>query len=242
MIKTRTHIKLLRRLGIALIFLPELITTPFGVALVLVSRYLSRRREASQNNRLREMVKYYLAHTRRFSDDADGKSSAPGPVKRYTRSEEHVIPRQYTGSRSFEANLAPSVWQSWRDMRGRTVHHTIDMQSLSERYKAGDSLKVESGWSNTSGRAEKVIYHTINMEWLSRCYEGEDSAVAHSNWARTSGAVEEVTHHSVNMRLLSQRYKTGNVGQVEVKHHTINMALLRQRYGSAMYKMALKAP
>jgi hypothetical protein len=242
MIRARTHVKFLRRLGIALIFLPELITTPFGVALVLVARHLAKRHEASMNKRLREMVKYYLAHTRRFSGDADGESSAPGSVKRYTRSEEHLIPWQYTGSRSFESNLAPSVWQSWRDMRSRTVHHTIDMQSLSRRYKAGDSFKVESGWPDTTSRAEKVIHHTINMEWLSRRYESEDSAVAHSNWARTSGAGEGVTHHSINMRLLSQRYETGNVGQVEVKYHTINMALLLQRYGSAMYKMALKAP
>ena len=90
MIVGRTRVKFLRHLGIALIFLPELITTPFGVALVLVARYLARRREASQNKRLREMVKYYLAHTGRFSGDADGKSSAPGSVKRYTRSEEHT--------------------------------------------------------------------------------------------------------------------------------------------------------
>ena len=127
-------------------------------------------------------------------------------------------------------------------MRGRTVHHTMDMQSLSGRYKAGDSFKVESGWSDTSPRAEKVIHHTINTEWLSRRYEGQDSAVAHSSWARTSGAGEGVTHHSLNMRLLSQRYNTGGVGQTKVKYHTINMALLRQRYGSAVsYTMALKA-
>jgi hypothetical protein len=241
MIGARTLVKLLRRLGIALIFAPEPFTTPFGVALILLSRHLSRRREASLNNRLREMVKYYLAHTRRFSDDADGKSSAPGSVKRYTRSEEHMIPRQYTGSRSFEANLAPSVWQSWRDMRGRTVHHSIDMQSLSRRYKAGDSFKVEPGWPDTSRRAKKVIHHTINMEWLSRCYEGQDSAVAHSSWARPSGAGEGVVQHSVNMGLLSQRYETGGSGQAKVKYHTINMASLLQRYGSAMYTMALKA-
>lgn len=242
MIVGRTRVKFLKRLGIALIFLPELITTPFGVALVLVARHLAKRHEASMNKRLREMVKYYLAHTRRFNGDADGKSSAPGSVKRYTQSEERPIPRQYTGSRSFEANLAPSVWQNWHDMRDRTVHHTMDMQSPSRRYKAGDSFKVESGWPDTSRRAEKVIHHTINREWLSRRYESANSAVAHSNWARTSGAGEGVTHHSVNMSLLSQRYKTAGIGQTKVKYHTINMALLRQRYGSAVnYTTALNA-
>jgi hypothetical protein len=234
MIEGRTHIKFLRRLGVALILSPELITTPFGVALVLVARYLAKRREASQHNRLREMVKYYLAHTGCFGDDADGQSSVLGPVKHHTQREECLIPQRYTGSRIFEATLAPSVLQNWQDMRGRTVHHTTDIQSLSGRYKAGDSFKVESGWSNTSYRAEKVIHHTINTEWLSRCYEGAGSAVAHSNWAHTSGVGEGVTHHSVNMGLLSQRPNTGSVGQVKVKHHNINMTPLRQRYGSAV--------
>jgi hypothetical protein len=234
MIVGRTRVKFLKRLGIALIFLPELITTPFGVALVLLSRYLSRRHEASQNNRLQEMVKYYLALTRRFSDDADGESSAHGPVKRYNRNEEHVILGQITGSRSLEANSAPSVRQSMRDVRDGTVHHAMDVQGPSRRYKAGDSFKVDSGWSDTSRRAEKTIHHTINREWLSRRYESENSAVAHSSWAHTSGAGEGVTHHSINMRLLSQRYNMGSVGQPKVKYHTINRALLLQRYGSAV--------
>jgi hypothetical protein len=234
MIGTRTRVKFLRRLGIALIFLPELITTPFGVALVLVARYLSRRREASQNKHLREMVKYYLAHTGHFSGDADGVSSALGSAKRHTQSEEQLIPQQYTGSRSFEANSAPSVRQSMRDVRDGTVHHTLDMQGPSPRYKAGNSFKVESGWFDISHRAENVIHHTINREWLSRRYEGEGSAVAHTNWARTSGAGEGVTHHSINMRLLSQRYNIASIGQTKVKYHTINKALLQQRYGSAV--------
>jgi hypothetical protein len=233
MIMGRTHIKFLRRLGVALILSPEFITTPFGVALVLIARYLAKKHAASLNNRLREMVEYYLAHTGRFGDDADSQSSVLGSVTRYTLSEERAILGQITGSRGFEANLAPLVLQNWHDMRGRTVHHTMDMQSFSGHYKAGNSFKVESGWSNTSSKAGKVIHHTINREWLSQCYEGA-SAVAHSSWAQTSGAGERVTHHSINMSLLSQHYNTGSVGQVKIKHHNINMSLLRQRYGSAV--------
>jgi len=233
MIEGRTHIKFLRRLGVALTLSPEFITTPLGVALILVARYLSKRREASQNNRLQEMVRYYLAHTEHFSDDADGQSSALGSATRYTLSEERAILGQITGSRSFEVNLAPSVWQNWQDMRHRTAHYTTDMQSFSGHYKAGDSFKVESGWSNTSSKAGKVIHHTINRVWLSQNYEGANT-VAHSSWAHTSGAAEGVTHHSINMSLLSQQYNTGSVGQTKVKPHNINMSLLRQRYGSEL--------
>jgi hypothetical protein len=191
------------------------------------------------NKRLRGTVEYYLVHTRHFSDDAASESSAPGPVERYARSEERLIPCQYAGGCSFEANLAPSVSQNWHDMRNRTVHHTIDMQSLSGRYKAGDSFKVESSWSDPSHRAEEVIHHTVNREWISRRYEGTDSAVAHSSWVRTPGVGERVAQHSVNMSLLSQRYKTGSVGQTKVKYHTINKTLLLQRYGSAVSSMTV---
>jgi hypothetical protein len=242
MIGHRTSVRLLRRLGVALIVAPEPFTTPFGVTLIFLARYLSRRREASMNKRLRETVEYYLAHTMCFGAVAEGKSSAPGSAKRHTQSKEQLIPQQYTGSRSFEANLATSVWQNWSDMRDRTVHHAMDMRSPSGRYQAGDSFKVESGWADTSRRAEEVIHHKINMKRLSQRYEGQGSTVAHSSWAGTYGAGEGVTHHSVNMKLLSQRYETGSVRQMQVKYHTINMALLRQRYGSAVtYTMALKA-
>ena len=233
MIKAKTSIKLLRHLGIVLIALPEPIITPFGVALVLASRYLSRRLEASLNKRLRETLKDYLAHFKRFSDDADGESSAPVRVKRYTQSEEHLIPWQYKGSRSVEASPRPSVWQSWHDTRDDIVHNTADMESLSRRYKADDSSKIESDWSGTSSTAEKVIHHTINMESLSRRFKGEDSSGADFNSARTSGTVAGVVQHDVNRRLLSQRYETDGVGPVKVRYHTVNMASLLRRYGSA---------
>jgi hypothetical protein len=233
MIKAKTGIKVLRRLGITLIALPEPVTTPFGVALVLLSRYLSRRLEASQNNRLRETVKYYLAHASRFSDYVDSESRAPGSVKLLSPSKEPAILGQITGSRSFAAN--PSVRQGRRDIQDGTANYTRDMQSLSRRYKAGNSF------SNTSARTEKVIYHTINVEWLSRRYESA-GAVAYSSWACTSNAVEGVTHHSVNMKSLSQRYKTGSARQTKIRYPATNMALVQQRYGSVVsYTMALRA-
>jgi len=225
MIGASTHIRVLKHLGIALIFAPEPFTTPFGVAFILVARHLSRRLEASRDRRLREMVHYYLAHSSLLSPDADGKSGTPGPVKRHGLSEERPILGQITGSRSFEANS--SVRKGRQGMREGAASRTTNMQSLSRRYKYDDGL------SNTSTRTQKVIHHTIDIEWLSRRYESANSAVAHSSWTTTSGGVEGVTHHSVNMGLLSQHCGTGSFGQAKAKSHTINVAQLRQRYGSA---------
>jgi len=224
-INTRTYIRLLRHLGIALIFAPEPFTTPFGVACILAARHLSKRHEASVNNHLRETVQYYLAHTGHLSDYADSASCGPGPSKRPRLSEERPILGQITGSRSFEAK--PSVRSGRQGMQESRTGHTNDMQSPSPRYKYGDGL------CDTSTGSQKVIHHTIDMEWLSRRCESTSIAVAHSSWGTTSGGMEGVTHHSINMGLLSQHYGTGNVGQAKAKSHTINTAQLRQRYGSA---------
>ena len=245
MIKAKTSIQLLRHLGIVLIVLPEVITTPFGVVLVLTSRYLSRRLEASLNKRLQETLKYYLAHFKRFSDDADGESSAPSRVKRYTQSEKHLISWQYKGSRSFDATPSPLVWQSWRDTRDDIVHHTVDIESLSRRYGIRDGSKVEPGdshWEVTSGSTKKLMHHSIDMQMFSRRYKADDSSKIESDWSDTSSSAEEVIHHTVNMESLSRRYKgndsTGadsnwvsTSGTVEgVAHHSLHMRLLSQCY------------
>jgi len=245
MIKAKTSIQFLRHLGIVLIVLPEVITTPFGVVLVLASRYLSRRLEASLNKRLQETLKYYLAHFKRFSDDADGESSAPSRVKRYTQSEKHLISWQYKGSRSFDATPSPLVWQSWRDTRDDIVHHTVDIESLSRRYGIRDGSKVEPGdshWEVTSGSTKKLMHHSIDMQMFSRRYKADDSSKIESDWSDTSSSAEEVIHHTVNMESLSRRYKgndsTGadsnwvsTSGTVEgVAHHSLHMRLLSQCY------------
>ena len=234
MVTTRAYIRLLRHLGIALIFAPEPFTTPFGVACILAARHLSKRHEASVNNHLRETVQYYLTHTGHFSDYVDGASCGPGPSKRPRFTEERPILGQITGSRSFKAE--PSVRKGRQGMRESSASHTIAVQSPSPRYKYGDGL------SDTFTRAQKVIHHTIDREWLSRRYESASTAVAHSSWTTTSGGVEGVTHHSINMGLLSQHYGTGNVVQAEAKSPTIKIARLRQRYGSAAsYTMVHRA-
>ena len=224
-VNTRTYVRLLRHLGIALVFAPEPFTTPFGVACILAARHLSKRHEASINNHLRETIQYYLAHTGHFCDHVDGAPCGTGPSKGPRLGEERPILGQITGSRSFEARL--SVRKGSQSMRESRASRTSDMRSPSPRYKYGDGL------SDASTGSQKVIHHTIDTEWLSRRYESASIAVAHSGWATISGNMEGITHHLIDIGLLSQRYGTGNVGQAKAKSHTINIAQLRQRYGSA---------
>jgi hypothetical protein len=224
MANTGTYVRLLRHLGIALIFAPEPFTTPFGVACMLAARHLSKRNEASVNYRLREMVQYYLAHASRFTDHPNGEASAPAPVKRRNLRKEHAILGRITGSRVSQANCP--VRQAKRDIQDGRPSRTASMQSLSRRCKYADDP------SCTSIGAQKVTHHSVNMERLSRRHQYGNDAVAHSTWATTCGAVEGITRHSANMSLLPRNSTTGSFGQTEAKCHTINTALLRQRYGS----------
>jgi len=128
MVNTGTYVRLLRHLGIALIFAPEPFTTPFGVAFILAARHLSKRHDTSLNNRLRETLQYYLAHTSHFGEYADGESGAPAPVKRRGLSEEHPILGQITGSHSFGPKSA--VRQGGRHIQKGTANHTTDMEWL----------------------------------------------------------------------------------------------------------------
>jgi hypothetical protein len=168
MVNTGTYVRLLRHLGIALIFAPEPFTTPFGVAFILAARHLSKRHETSLNNRLRETLQYYLAHTSHFGEYADGESGAPAPVKRRGLSEEHPILGQITGSRSFGAKS--SVRQGGRHIQKGTANHTTDMEWLSRRYESANGAVAYSSWATTSGGVEGLTHHSVNMGLLSQRY------------------------------------------------------------------------
>jgi hypothetical protein len=215
-IKTRTSVRVLKRVGIALIALPEPFTTPFGVALLLTSRYLSRRVEARQNNRLRETVRYYLAHSGTFDNVVADEPAAPSPIG-YPNAE-HTVRCGYAAGGPGNA-VAFSTWRNWQDMRYRAARPGAPMHGRYARPRSSTSPETTGGRSDTSPKAEKPVRHTINVELLSRRYERADSRAVlsvRSNLPRKTGTLEGATYHSINMDLLSERYGTGNIGQARI--------------------------
>ena len=216
MIKTRTSIRVLKRVGIALIALPEPFTTPFGVALLLTSRYLSRRLEARQNNRLQETVRYYLAHSGRF-DDVANEPAAPASSG-YSSAQRPISRRRAAGGGS-GTSIALSSWRSWQDTRHPTMQTAACVQGRYGPSRFSDSSKMTGGRPYTSPKSEKTVRHAINVERLSQRYGGADGNMVRSictNCSRTPGAREGVIHHSINMGLLCERYGTGNVSQARM--------------------------
>src|SRR3990172_6693158 len=156
MVKAKTGITLLKRLGFVLIALPEPFTTPIGVALIVASSYLSRLREASINKNLRETLKRYLSLSKHPKAETDSKSSTTNK-KRHTRIEDPLILWQSKNTAQVETSHPTSVWHNQRDkgftlstIEGdNTIHHSVDTESLSRRYPIIDSPKVKTGSSHS---------------------------------------------------------------------------------------------
>ena len=222
---SRRYIRVLRHLGIALIFAPEPFTTPFGVACILAARRLSRQHEAKLNSRLRATVQYYLARTSPSGSLISGASCDPSRSRRPCLSEQRPILGQITGSGGLGADSPARKGR--QGIQENRVNHSTTAQNRTP------SHKHNVGFFDTSTGTQKVIHHTIDMEWLSRRYEVASIAVAHSDWITTSSDMESAAHHSLDVGLLSRHYGTGSAGQAKATTNTVDMAQLRQRYGSA---------
>lgn len=248
MIKAKTGIKLLRRLGIVLITMPEVITTPFGIALLLTARYLSQKLEAIMYKRLRETLKLYLDLSKPLSDGAEDESKPQKRAKRSTKRVDRVIPWQQKDSRSFGTELVPLILPDWRNTTDDTVRHSVDMNWLSRRYGTIEGLKVEPGDSNletTPDGADNLTHHSIDMQILSRRFKADDNSKVEADSSDTSVSAEEVIHHTINSEALSRRFKekdssepdsdSANTSDTEKEavHHPLNRKLVSQRYDTA---------
>lgn len=195
MISARTGIKLLRRLGIVLIALPEAVTTPFGVALLFASRYLSKRIESSLYERLRGTFQNYLAHTNlRLKVKRPALSLPQGQKSKASTAENPLILWENTASGG-KTKPVSLVRQIRRSTAANTVHHTIDMAWLSRRYAMMGSPKFKAGGLDWEAvREVKMVHHNIDMQALSRRFETDSARV-------------KTKHHTIDTASLQWRYR-----------------------------------
>ncbi|MBI2849438.1 MAG: hypothetical protein HYX80_00160 [Chloroflexi bacterium] len=232
MTTARDTIKFMRRLGIVLITLPEAVTTPFGVALLLGARYLSKRLEANLYERLRGTFQHYLAHTTRRPVHNAGKSGVPGKVERSARSEPRPIPIPVKNNNAKDESL-PLNWQSQRKAPADVVHHAMDWKKFSPHYGtiAGAKLVPSRPASEVKTvRFARLIHHEIDIRKLSRRFRVDDNSAADSGSAVT--ADEVLVNHSLSTRFIARHYETANLPPAPPKYHTIDMASLQRRFGA----------
>jgi len=229
MIRAKTSIKLLRRLGFALLFAPELITTLFGAALILAARYLSRRHETRLNDRICEIVECYSACGLSSPGKVNHRSSTIASVGRRAYCPDYPLFQQGTPTLSSGTNIAPSVWQAWQAMRRRTIH------------PAQNTFKSMSTFACAPAKSENVIYHPGNKQPLPLGYEQPSYTRAYYNRTGLFASQRRTLYQLLERDLPLQRYGTPRAEQPTVQHHALNMPLLLQRYGSTAYGMTSKA-
>ncbi len=253
MVKAKTGITLLKRLGFVLIALPEPFTTPIGVACVVASGYLSKIREAALNKHLHETFTRYLSHSKPAKAETDNKSHARQKVKPYTRTQDPMILWQNKASLPVETSHPHFVRQNRRDKEENTVHHSVDTESLSRRFTVTVSPKAENVSAHSDvepAKIEKLIHHSVDTQFLARRYPvaaipKAKTESSHSNV--TPDESENLVHHSVDTKFLSRRYLVTDssksksesshsdaapVETEELIHHNIDMRMLGRRYNA----------
>ena len=218
MINAKSSVKLLRRLGIALIAMPEAVTTPIGVALILTSRYLSKKIEADLYKRLHGTFQHYLAHSKRHAKDADTKPDDRKQAKRTARNADRLIPIQAevkpvapmaksstrSGERlipvqdknSIKANPAPSAIQNQTDAEAEAaVHHSIDIKWLARRYEMPGNKNSSALTSDEEDSQDNLIRHSIDRQKLAGRFNTEMSKTTDSGSTDNSerGVMHRIT-------------------------------------------------
>ncbi len=148
--------KLLRGMGIALIAMPEPITTPIGVGFLAAAWVLSRHEESQKKAYLRHIVTEYL-HTYRpfgYGVGSQVKTSASLPY----RSPE---PLYHSGMATGLKPSNPAAHHS-QPTSEKVVMHAFDLGKVSRRYDKGGARRgFEGYWGRQSKLDIGVVRHSL---------------------------------------------------------------------------------
>ncbi len=148
--------KLLRGMGIALIAMPEPITTPLGVGLLAAAWVLSRHEESKKKAYVRHLVTEYL-HTYRpfgYGIGSEVKTSASLPY----RQPEPLYHAGVTTTHRSSISTPPRTQIG----SGKVVMHAFDPGKVSRRFDKGGSKRgFEGYWGRQSKLDIGVVYHSL---------------------------------------------------------------------------------
>ncbi len=183
MVSSRTSVRFMRHCGMILIALPEPVTTVIGVGMVVASRYLSHRIEAGVYKRLRETLRNYMAHFKRFragesAAAATQPSTSTTPAKNEAR-----------GGSNLAASPGFVLWQRPAHADTMPVYHALDLDRLNRLY--GARLKASA---RQTAALPKIKYHSLNIEAFPRRSPTPPPAPV------------KVKYHAIDMASLQRRY------------------------------------
>ena len=150
--------KLLRGMGIALIAMPEPITTPIGFGLLAAAWVLSRHEQSQKKAYLRHMVTEYL-HTYRpfgYGVGSEVKTSASLPYR-------NPEPQYHSGLATTFKPSYPAPYHS-QSTAEKVVLHSFDLGKVSKRYDKGGARRgFEGYWGRQSKLDIGVVHHNLRV-------------------------------------------------------------------------------
>jgi hypothetical protein len=167
--------KLLKGVGLALIALPEPITTPIGAGLIAASFILSKHEESKKRKYLRHILGEYLNSYRPFGYGMayTPKTSANLPYREPKPLYNQVNPNSVTSSvnRNPLANytpirFAPKGYAAPSREENKAFVHTLDPRIVAKRYveTGGTHAGFVGYWGRqTKMQIDKTIFHPLKL-------------------------------------------------------------------------------
>jgi hypothetical protein len=242
MISTKTSAKVLKRMGIVLVTMPEPFTTPVGVACIIASQCLSRRIEQDRLNLI------HKKKANRFPDDFvhpnevnHNNNYDPQRVNFYSydKGQRYNLPVQY--KYNYTAKSSPRPVPVLPVKSTPSAENCKPMNVNMERLFQIKSEELARARTKTTGNAYpdfKMIPRKVNLDALARRYQEMESRTANFNDSRTTGKSTELVRCTVNTKLLAQykemermqNDKPVNVAVPEIRPCVVDAEELIKRY------------
>jgi hypothetical protein len=155
--------KVLRGVGLALIALPEPITTPIGLGILAASWAISRHEESRKKARLKYILKDYFHSYRPFGLGMNVDAPAPHVVSHRERQPLFHSDRLPGSDRLTGLGDTAVIYR--KDCpEAKVVHHTFDRGSVAKRFDAGGTRRgFEGYWGKQTKLDIAAIRNSLKM-------------------------------------------------------------------------------
>jgi hypothetical protein len=149
--------KVLRGVGLALIALPEPITTPIGLGILAASWAISKHEESRKKARLKFILKDYLHSYKPFGFGMNATPARPTAASHRGRQP------LYHSDRVPGIGGPAVIWRK-ESPEVRVVHHTFDRGSVARRFDTGGTRRgFEGYWGRQTKLDIPAIRNSLKM-------------------------------------------------------------------------------
>jgi hypothetical protein len=240
MISKKTGAKVLKRMGIVLVTMPEPFTTPVGVACIIASKYLSGRIEQARLNLI------HKKKANRFPDDFihpnevnhnNNYNAQRMNFYSYDKGRRCNLPVQYKYNYISKSNPRPvpvSFVKSTPSAENCKPMN-VNMERLF-RIKSEELILARTKTTGDTQPAFKMLPRKVNLDALARRFYEMETRTANFNASNITGKSDELVRCTVNTKRLTlykkmeKRQNVKPVAVPEIRLHAVDANELIRRY------------